>query len=353
MNMIRKSLSIVLGMIILVSTFGCGTDSGSLDTISLTLTPMSNLVRETITARAANEGGSGDDLATAVSKATESADKIYATQTARAELNEPSRLATATAIAPVVAELPRYDVDPASGYVAWIHNPATINLTGFGQTGFVNDYPGITASDFAMAADITWNTKNSLSGCGFMFRSDGNPTNPNQYMVIITRIANGQMAFLAIANGEISNFREYFPRDYDKSFEWFNDTTNRLAIVARGNLIDLYTNGVFIGQVDITEPPPDTTVKFPKMEMPDEYKVTISTNTPNRIEKKNKFDQFQQQIEQYDLMNQQVSGQLKDAQINFNKNQPFFFDGLLGFLGVSQTGQMTCTFNNGWLFVMK
>ena len=40
-----------------------------------------------------------------------------------------------------------------------------------------------------MASDITWHTYNSLSACGFMFRSDGNKNKPNQYMVVITRYA--------------------------------------------------------------------------------------------------------------------------------------------------------------------
>jgi len=351
MNTNKKSLGIILSIAVLFTLMGCGTGSQQ-DSISLTLTPMSNLVQETITARAASEGGSGNDLATAVSKATEKALDIHATQTARAELNEPSRLATATAMAPVVAELPRYGVDPADGYVAWLHNPAIIELNGFNQTGFVNDYPQITASDFVMAADITWNTRNSLSGCGFMFRSDGSTVNPNQYVVIITRVANGHMAFLAIADGKISNFREFFPRDVDKSFEWFNDTTNRLAVVAKGKQIDLYTNGVLIGQVDITEPPPDVVIKFPKMEIPNE--ADLAAEIPDKAERARRLEQYREQAEQYDLGNQQVVAQLRDAQKYFDVNQPFFYDsGLLGFLGMSQSGQMTCTFNNGWLFITK
>lgn len=335
----RKPLTLIL-VITILFTGSCGVGSSSLDAMSETLTPMSKLVRETVTARAEAEGGSGNELATAISNATERAQGIYATQTARAELNEPSRLATATAIAPVVAELPRYGVDPASGYVAWIHQPATIDLNGFNQTGFANDYPQVTAKDFVMAADITWNTKNSLSGCGFMFRSDGNQNNPSQYTIIISRVASGHLAFLALAKGEISNFREFFPKDKDRSFNWFNDSTNRLAIVASGNLIDIYTNGVLLGQVDITQPPPPVAVKFPKLEIPEGA-------TPKQLE------QYQQQIEQYDQGNQQIAAQLGDAQKNFDKNQPFFYDGLLGFLGLSQSGQMICTFDNAWLFITK
>lgn len=329
-----------LSLFTILFVLSCGIGSKPVDSISQTLTPMSALIRETATARSIEAGGSGSDLATAVSIATEKAVGIYATQTARAELNEPSRLATATAIAPIVAELPRYGVDPSDGYVAWIHNPVTIDLYGWQQTGFANDYPQITAKDFAIVADIKWNTKNSISGCGYMFRSNGDKNAPNQYMVIVTRTAEGHMAFLALMHGEISNYREYFPLSYDKSFQWFNDSLNRIAVVARKNIITLYTNGVLIGELDITQPPPDRSFKFPKVEIP-------ANVLPGRLE------QYQQQESQYEEGNTTIQSQLGDAKKNFKKNQPFLYDGLLGFLGLSQSGHMVCDFTNAWLFIIN
>lgn len=335
----RRKFLPILGLVILVSmASGCGAQS--LDVISQTLTPMSQLVRETLTARAGADGGSSNELGTAIAKATEKSEQIYATQTARAALNEPSRLATVTAMAPAVAELPRYGIDPADGYVAWVHNPVTIDLNGFGQTGYANDYPQVTAADFVMAADITWNTKNSISGCGFMFRSNGDQNKPSQYMVLVTRVATGHMGWLALMNGDVSNFREYYPKDQDKKFNWFNDGTNRLAVVARGNLIDIYTNGSLIGQVDILQGPPDAVLRAPEIVIPDGV-------VPGQLE------QFQQMANQQDQGNNQIKAQLNDARKNFSINKPFLYDGLLGFLGASDSGRMICTFQNAWLFVMK
>jgi hypothetical protein len=334
----RRFLPFLSLMVVLI--MACGLGAKPLDSRSLTLTPMSQLVRETLTARAGAQGGASNELATAVAQATEKSEQIYATQTARASLNEPARLASVTAMAPAVAELPRYGVDPASGYVAWIHNPATIDLNGFNQTGYANDYPQITAADFVLAADIKWNTRNSLSGCGFMFRSDGNQNNPNQYSLIITRVASGHMGFLAIANGEISNYREYFIKNGDRSFDWLNGSTNRLALVARGNSLDFYTNGNLIGQVDITQPPPPTILDFAALEIP-------AGLAPGPLE------QFQSIASQNEEGSQQVQDQLGQAQKNFSKNKPFFYDGLLGFLGLSQSGQMTCEFSNSWLFILN
>lgn len=335
----RKLPAFLSLMLLLILVYGCNAASMP-ESISLTLTPMSALVRATLTARADEESGSGDELATAVAKATTRAGEIYATQTARAALNEPARLATVTAMAPVVAELPRYGVDPADGYVAWLHEPRTIDLSGFGQTGFANDYPQITAADFVMASDITWNTKNSISGCGFMFRSNGDQNKPSQYMTLITRTGMGRIGWLALMDGEVSNFREYYPKDQDKNFSWFNDSTNRLVVVARGDKISIYSNGTLIDEIDIKQGPPDITLKQPKIVIP-----------PNVLP--GQLEQFRQLANEQDQGNNQSKVQLEEARKNFAIKKPFLYDGLLGFLAASDAGRTICTFQNAWLFILN
>ena len=336
----RKKISTFLCLFLLtVLMYGCGS-SAIPESISLTLTPMSGMIRETLTARAGEEGSSGNELATAVAKATAKAEGIHATQTARAALNEPSRLATATAMAPVVAELPLYGVDPAAGYVAWMHQPMTLDLSGFGQTGFANDYPQITAADFVMASDITWNTKNSISGCGFMFRANGDQKSPSQYMVLITRAGMGRIGWLALMDGQVSNFREYYPKDKDKSFTWFNDATNRLVVAARGDKIDLYSNGTLIDTIDIKQGPPDEVVKAPKIVIPDNV-------LPGQLQ------QFGDLANEQDQGVHQAKVQLEEARKNFAIKKPFLYDGLLGFLAASDAGRTICTFQNAWLFIMN
>ena len=330
----------ILMVFLLLLVVACGLGSKPQDSMSLTLTPLSAAVAGTATARAAKVGGAGDQLATAIVQATARSEEIYATQTARASLNSESRMATATVIAPVVAELPRYGVDPGQGEVAWIHKPVTIDLNGYHQYGYANDYGQVTAKDFVLAADITWHTFNSLSGCGFMFRSDGNRNKPNQYMVLITRFATGYLAFTATVDGDISNVRTYFPRQEDHSFTWLNDATNRLAVVARGTLIDVYTNGVLIGEVNTTQPPPSSLPSPPSIELPEGA-------TPEQLQ------DYQNQIDQNNQTVNLMQIQLADATRNYAKNKAIFSDGLLGFLGVSESGQTVCTFDNAWLFLIE
>lgn len=338
----RKHLPLLLFLtfgLLLATGAACGAGTGDLSPMSQTLTPLSESVRATATARAASIGSS-DELATAIAKATRQADIVYGTQTAVAVLNEPSRLATATAIAPVVAELPRYGIDPADGYVGWLHPPTTIELQGYQQTGYANDFQNVTAGDLVMAADITWNTIKSASGCGFMFRSNADTNQPSQYIVLISRVASGQLAFLGMAEGKISNFRVFYPSDRDKAFDWKNDATNRLAVVARGKYVDLYTNGEWIGQVDVTQPPSVGMPKPPAITLPPGASEAQQQDYQNQMNQTNSgIDYFNS------LLNQAVK--------NFTTSNVILDEGFLGFIGMSESGTMKCTYDDAWLFILK
>ena len=334
----KKFIPLLMVLFVLLSlAAGCGARQP--DSMALTLTPLSAAVAGTATAQAENVGGVTDQLSTAVAKATSQSADIYATETARGSLNSASNLATATVIAPVVAELPRYNIDPGRGYVAWVHKPVTIDLNGYQQSGYANDYSQVTAKNFVMAADITWYTFNSLSACGFMFRSNGDRNKPSQYMVIITRFATGYLAFTATVNGENSNMRTFYPPQQDKSFNWLNNSTNRLAIVVNGALIDVYTNGVMIGEIDTTKPPPDSMQSPPSFQPP-------KNGTPQQLQ------EYQNLMGQNGQNISLVQSQMSDAKMNFAKNKPIFSEGLLGFVDVSQSGESKCTFSNGWLFML-
>jgi hypothetical protein len=335
----KKNISFFMVLLLLLS-LASGCIASQADPMLSTLTPLSAAVAGTATAQTANVGGEANQLATAFAKATAQSADIYATETARASLSSASKMATATVIAPVVAELPRYNINLGQGYVAWVHNPVSIDLNGYQQSGYANDYPLVTAKDFVMAADINWYTHNSLSACGFMFRSNGNSNKPSQYMVVITRFSTGYVAFTATVNGEMSNMRTFYPSQQDNSFTWLNNATNRLAIVVRGALIDVYTNGVLIGEIDTTQPPPDSMQSPPSLEIP-------KNSTPQQLQ------DYQNLMDQNNQNMSLVQSQMAGARMNFAKNKPIFSEGMLGFVNVSQSGESKCTFSNAWLFQIE
>jgi hypothetical protein len=332
----KRALLLVLMLILGTS---CILSSNAAQQMAETVTPLSAAVKGTITAQAEKGGGGADQLATSYVKATATNAAFYSTLTHLSALVTPNP-GTATAIAPAIAELSFYKINPNQGYVAWVHKPVKIELNGYQQSGYANDYQQITAKDFVMAADITWHTVASLSACGFMFRSNGNTNKPTQYMVVITRFATGYLAFTATVDGEQSNMRTIYPYDQDKSFTWQQDATNRLAIVMRGQNIDAYTNRNLVGQIDASKPPPENQQTPPKVEM---------SGTPMPDQLKDYQNLTSQDPQNTDFIN----GQMATARKNFAKNKPILDEGLLGFIGVSQSGQTACTFSNAWLFIIK
>jgi len=333
--MSRKYLLIISIFLLLVLLVSCGPFLNQLPIANSTQTAFDKMVNKTITARFLQQGGSGGELSTAFAEATSLSNTI----TAQAELNDSSYPATATAAFPVFEELRHYGISPFDGDIAWLHKPVTITLKGPNQFGYANDYPQITARDFVLAADINWNTKLGLAGCGFMFRSDGNKAGPNQLMVIISRSAEGTAIYSAMVGGKIINYQEYYPWTKDKAFNWQNDSTNRLVIVARDKLIDIYTNGALVTEVDTTKPQPATI-----------NKPVVPTLSANPSEQQ-RLD-YQQMVREYQGDNSQIIAQSAQAQRNFNSNKAASLtEGFLAFAASSSSGNTLCKFSNAWLFL--
>jgi hypothetical protein len=301
---------------------------------SPTLFPLSTAVVETITARAVKQGSSKDELATAYANATALSQQAVN----QAESDKASFQATSTAIVPVLKELPNYGVNPLDGGVAWLHNPVTIDVTGYMQYGYANDYSEITASDFVMASDITWNTQYGSSGCGFMFHSNGNKESPSQFMVLLTRSANGTLVITTLVDGNLINTQSYPVKPNDKTFNWLNDSTNHFAIVVHGKLVDLYTNGKFIGQADTTKPP---TVTIPESSLPE------LPDNPSEVQ----LQEYQQMLDQSSQIISEEQANLILAQQNYSQGKvASMTDGFLGFIALSESGRSVCKFSNAWMF---
>ena len=157
--------------------------------------------------------------------------------------------ATATAIAPIEAELAGYGIDPATGKTTWIHPPLTLQASGVNEFSYGNNFLGTLAIDFVIGSDITWNTQFGDSGCGLVLRSDGNEEAINEYGVVATRGANGHVLFVIQVDGEVFDYQDMYARGLDPVFSSANDTTNHLAVVAQGNVFAVYTNGTLVGQI--------------------------------------------------------------------------------------------------------
>lgn len=330
-------LSILVSLMVLLA---CGVSSQGGNPAEATLTAMSESIPKTLTAAVSGDQDTGVDLATAQAEATQRSGEIQATQTAEASTRDEGQLATATVAAPVVAELPRYNLDPEAGRLGWVHNPVTITIEGYHQYNFANDYMQVIARDFVMAADITWDTQYGASGCGFMFRSNGDRNKPNQYLVIVTRMGNGHVLFTAVADGELANVRDFFPKTEDKSFQWQNGTTNRLAIVGKGTIFEIYTNGVKIGEVDVTKPPPPMVIPKAPTQPPVDAAPGVLKDYQNKVK------EYTDMVAQMQTNNQVALG-------NFKTKPAVFEEGFVAMLALSESGRTVCKYDKAWLWLLE
>jgi hypothetical protein len=291
---------------------------------------------QTVTARSGTQEGSQDVLATIYANATQ----LSGDTTAQAVQVKENQQATEAAILPVLNELPLYGIDSLDGRVAWLHRPVTIDVNGYMQYGYANDYPAVIAGDFVLVSDITWNTQFASSGCGFMFRSNGDKEKPSQFMAMLTRMANGTIVFSAVIDGGIANTHNYYIRSQDKTFQWLNDSTNRFAVVVKGTKVKFFTNGVLVKEANTTDPPP-TIANIPSM-------PSLPANPTTE-----QLREYQQQMQQYSEVMTRMQDDLLLAQKNFTlKKVAALTDGFVGFLVLSESGRSNCTFSNAWLFLM-
>jgi hypothetical protein len=319
------------------SSLSCNLTAQNSAQPDLTLTLMSDAIVKTATAEASKGDQSLIDLATAEAAATATSAAIQATQTLRATTANETRAAEATVAGPILAELPYYNVDTTLGHVAEITSTQSLVVTGYQQTRFA--IAPVTAADFVLATDLTWNTQYGSSGCGFMFRADGDRNKPNAYLILASRFANGRMVFTALVDGELANLRDFYPKDNDKSFQWENGTTNRIAIVARANIIEIYSNQAKVGEIDTTEPP---------------QPIRLPPAPTEPLDKNNKqlMDQYLKQVEEYEDIIEQIQSQFSLAQANFENKPANFTNGFLGMAALSESGRTECTFSDTWLWII-
>jgi hypothetical protein len=337
--MSSKTYSPILWVVLtlIIALMACNLPSS--DNQSSTVDALAQSISLTATAAGSGEVSPEDALKTAEAKATADSFASAATKSAGEVHLSEAEAATATAIAPILDELHKYGVEPESGEVAWIHPPLTVEVEGYQQSKFQNYFIGTIARDFVMSSDITWNTQYGTSGCGFVLRSDGNEDEPSNYMVMITRFAEGHVAFMIVSKGEMGGLRDMYIPDFDKKFDINNDSTNNLTVVGRANILTIYTNGKLIGEIDTTEPPP-------KPSMPSEPirpEGTLSGPIQN---------EYDRQMEQY-------KKEIEEIQQNFQMNMSFFEEketdfreGFVSMGAMNESGKTTCQFNNTWLFLI-
>jgi hypothetical protein len=332
-------LSLALFLLLIIA-LACNFSSSTQSNVEATAQALGESVLQTATAAASGEISSDESVATAQVEATEQSIANVATQTAEAIVDEEGAAATAQVVEPIMAELPKYGVDPNQGELAWIHPPEILELEGYQQFDYANQLLGTVAKDFVVSADITWNTDFGTSGCGFVLRSDGDQEAPNQYMSLATRGSSGHVIFATVLDGEIVTGRDIYAYGLDPNFDWRNDTTNRLTIVGQGNEFFVYTNDTLIGEIDPSAPPPQPYIPPPPVE-PADLSDAVA------------MEKFQKEKQEYDEVVKQIRADHSARVSSFEPEETIFEKGFIAFVAASESGTTTCKFDNAWLWLIN
>jgi hypothetical protein len=337
-NQKSTQLSLLAFIFVLFAQLACNLPSS--DDQSGTVEALAESISGTATAGASGDLGSGDSLETVEARATAEVRSAEETKTAAASLGDDALSATATAIAPILRELPKYDIDPDQGRVAWIYPPTTLEVEEYMSTDFENRYLFTTVSDFVISADITWNTQYGTSGCGFILRSDGKEEEGNNYMVVLSRVAEGHVIFMTVANGEMAGMKDMYVPLKDPTFTWDNDTTNRLTVVGQENIFRIYSNAHLIGEVKTGEPPSPPVLPTPPPKPPGPL-VGEALDRYNRL------------MEQYDDEVDQAEAAYRAQLSVYQQYNTDFREGFVTLGVMNESGHTVCHFDNTWLFLIE
>jgi hypothetical protein len=144
-----------------------------------------------------------------------------------------------------------------------------------------------------------------------------------------------------MANGEVVTGRDIYARYKDKSFDWQNNSTNRLTVVGRGNRFWIYTNGTLIGEVDPSAP-------LPGLALPPEPERPANANDPQAMA------EYQLRRAEYDLIVEQMKADYARRQNALQNVNTVFERGFIAMVALSESGRRTvCSFNNAWLFLIE
>jgi hypothetical protein len=215
----------------------------------------------------------------------------------------------------------------------------TLEVDEYHGTQFDTEFPLTVASDFVLAADITWDTEYGGSGCAFAFRSDGNQDKPSQYLVATSRLANGHVFFAVMSQGELVVGKEFYANGIDPKFDVSNGATNHLAVVGQGSTFTIYSNGTKLGEADPNDP-------LPSLALPDPPIRPILMTDPAVAAA------YRQSLAEYHRLVNRLKQEYNQRLRLWEELDKDFERGFVALGVVAQSGRTQCEFNNAWLWLM-
>jgi hypothetical protein len=191
------------------------------------------------------EAEDNSELAAAFAEATAAALAIEETRVAAEQTRVFEDFEAEAALMPIKSELALLGIDPNQGELGFTHPPISLVVNDPDESDFANRNALTVARDFVMAADVSWQSNFTESGCGFAVRSDGNEESPSLYLISLTPNQGGHVIFAEQIAGEIdaSSSTDINAAGSDPLFQNEPGAKNRLLVVGRGQEFSIYSNG--------------------------------------------------------------------------------------------------------------
>jgi hypothetical protein len=165
----------------------------------------------------------------------------------KATLNFRATQTAEASIAEINKELEAVGVSPETGHLLWAQDGSdTIDLDQWQQWIYQPFAEDLTASDFVLKTDITWESSGGLVTCGLFFRSEENMDVGKQYYFEMTRLSG--LPAWAISFLNYGEFQKSISKVRTNSaIKQDPGSTNKVVLIAEGEKFTLYINDVRIG----------------------------------------------------------------------------------------------------------
>jgi len=143
----------------------------------------------------------------------------------------------------IEAELQKIGLSSKEGHLGW-SSKAPISITAEGYQGKDSQLIGenLTASDFVIKTDITWESGGGLAGCGIIFRSSPKLDKGAQYQFLTIRLS-GWPAW-EIDMFDLGKFQYTLGQtQISKSINQENGGTNTYILYAKDKAFTVFING--------------------------------------------------------------------------------------------------------------
>ena len=276
---------------------------------------------------------------TAVAQATQDAQNAAATQVAQQTQDAASVLgATQTAIAPIEIALAGLGVMSSEGKIFIADPNVTQQGSGYQQFFYSDQFPGAVGKDVAIQSDIIWDSKFGDAGCGFALRSSGAGSKATQYVVLALRELGGYITFQILNEGNVINRIDTYPQFYNPKFSWANGATNRLSVVLSGSKAQIFSEGIVINSIDVTQKP--AAPMYPEPPVP-----------PTDKSDKTAMSEYKKDLEYYNKTRQEITQKYQLMMERYKSGVTDLPAGAAYLITYAGSGDIACQFKNSFLWV--